>query len=517
MPEVSNAEQAARQRFRDDVSMWLDESVWGHRLYDEQTPWLCFLEFLGVLAHQHREGRAFQENGIEGVEYAMPMRLPLRALLFSNPRLRSIERSDGDDEELWAVWEQSIREATANVRPFEAEDFRHVRRRFGRFHDFAKTVEFLRATAIEEQSNKRWTSKFVFPFGPDCLYADLSATNFYPDRRFFGRSGEMLYLMLCRSGRGEEIRERLAPLVLEPEARWNRVVRALHSTRGARPVSTRTGYLPEGEREEHNDLADDWLCILSLPLPGYDALRHLVAISGLHLVRYLVNRAHEELGGGNRARFVVEIAAPRKTPVRDLSAASFAANNHLSRRAVETRIRAFAASAPWARVRASSTAVDDAFRELKNEFQWRPKRQDTTGITTADDALEVFQRKAAERHKGHLGNVHRVYARHIGLASSRGSQRLRYAPSDALLKTLVLANVHERMEYKAFLACLTDKYGLVIGDREAEPELREGGADGEDFAENATRLERRLLALGHLKRLSDACAYVTNSTGRRHE
>lgn len=27
--------------------MWLDERIFGHRFYDDQTPWLVLLEFLG--------------------------------------------------------------------------------------------------------------------------------------------------------------------------------------------------------------------------------------------------------------------------------------------------------------------------------------------------------------------------------------------------------------------------------------------------------------------------------------
>jgi hypothetical protein len=33
--------------------MWVDEAIWGHRLYDEQTPWLTMLEFLCVLHAEH--------------------------------------------------------------------------------------------------------------------------------------------------------------------------------------------------------------------------------------------------------------------------------------------------------------------------------------------------------------------------------------------------------------------------------------------------------------------------------
>ena len=44
-----------------DPSMWIDEAIWGHRLHDEQSPWLVFLEFLNVFHHEYSKDRAFIE------------------------------------------------------------------------------------------------------------------------------------------------------------------------------------------------------------------------------------------------------------------------------------------------------------------------------------------------------------------------------------------------------------------------------------------------------------------------
>jgi len=66
------------------------------------------------------------------------------------------------------------------------------------------------------------------------------------------------------------------------------------------------------------------------------------------------------------------------------------------------------------------------------------------------------------------------------------------------------------MEFQEFLAKLHQKYGFIIGDRQAEDLINSADADREDFVANAERLERRLASIGLLKRLSDACAYVQN-------
>ena len=59
------------------------------------------------------------------------------------------------------------------------------------------------------------------------------------------------------------------------------------------------------------------------------------------------------------------------------------------------------------------------------------------------------------RHKQHVGKVHGTWARLIGLSSRRASRRVRYAPTDRLLKTLVVCCVDVRMEFKDFLILLT--------------------------------------------------------------
>jgi hypothetical protein len=82
------------------------------------------------------------------------------------------------------------------------------------------------------------------------------------------------------------------------------------------------------------------------------------------------------------------------------------------------------------------------------------------------------------------------------------------------LKAFIFANVKRRMEYKEFLARLFDRYGFVIGEREAEQVVEKSDFDKKAFQANSQRLEQRLTSLGVLRRLSDACAYVQNPFNR---
>ena len=62
-----------------DISPWLDEQIWGHRIWDSQSPWLLFLEFLTVAEAYLRENRLFDENGVyKPLQFRPYQRLYLR-------------------------------------------------------------------------------------------------------------------------------------------------------------------------------------------------------------------------------------------------------------------------------------------------------------------------------------------------------------------------------------------------------------------------------------------------------
>jgi hypothetical protein len=146
--------------------------------------------------------------------------------------------------------------------------------------------------------------------------------------------------------------------------------------------------------------------------------------------------------------------------------------------------------------------------------RWPREQEDYDGCSDPQTLYSELRREAIARHRRDAANVHRNYGREVGLVSKRGTNRLRYAPTDSLLKALVLANVSHRAEYKDFLARLFTRYGLVFGEREAEQVLGKEDFDKKAFQANAARLEQRLASLGMLRRLSDACAYVQNPLTR---
>lgn len=493
---------------RTGPDFWIDEAIWGHRLYDEQTPWLTFLEFMTVLLAEHRAGRPLREEVLNSLSYHPQLQLRLRNLVFNNPHIMTVLAEDRADEAAWTIWLGKMAETAGGL---DNSDFAYLRERFESFRDFAAVIGFLQGSAIEGASNKRWSSKFVFPFGPNALFEDANVNprgGVSNDRRFFARTGELLYLMLCRSSVAEQLRGQLVSRFLENPAPYDSMARALQNEPQFSKSARGGAYLPCSSHPIFDRLAEDWLAILSLPIPAYDAIPHLVAMTGLNLVLYQLERAREVVDGAP-VQLVCEIVSPRKSVVRDLSADSYQRNNGLPQQAVERFVKRVTETPEWTAAVGSDDPVLNAADILKKAFGW-PDTDDEDLAPHPADLVNQLADRAIGRHKQHFGKIHMTWARAIGLSSRRSSRRVRYAPTDRLLKTLVVCCVGKRLEFRDFLALLHDRYGIVIGDVQARAFIASGDADQEDFSDNAHRLEERLASLGLLKRLSDSCAYVEN-------
>lgn len=495
-------------KYRSDVNVWVDEAIWGHRLYNDQTPWLVFLEFLAIFQSRHTQAKALNESWTndshEAFTYHIPRLIPLRQLIFNNPHIRFVEENYQTDAERWQAW----------LKAFSSDDdFGYLQDRFGPFSRLSRVIELFQTTAIEPHRQRRWTSRFVFPYGPNCLYADLPANvSGSPDRRFFARSGELLYLMLNRSGKGELLAEMISEKLLRQDETWNRVVRALLPEDyriDSNPVSSTIGYLPFAERREYVDLAETWTRLLSLDLSGEALLDPLMRLSSLHMLIYMLRRANEEVGDTHEPKFVLEIASPRRTTLFELSKENFGANRMLSLRAVRAHIEAAKEDDRWHEALQARAPADAVRDYLTERYEWEP----ADGIPAGDPEtiFEALRDYAERRHQQHVGKVHMEWARQIGLAVSRRGAGTWYSPDDSLLKALVMCVVDEgREEYHRFLSKLYDRFQLVIGPNEAEKAFGTLPTDQNAFLQNTQRLEQRLRTLGLLRRLSDDCAYVEN-------
>ncbi len=494
---------------RERENMWLEEKFWGHRLWDAQSPWLTFLEFLCVAASAHRKGHLFDfDRSQHPSEYYAFGRIHLRNILFNNEQqIARIAAGTGDSATAWSKWFAWIE---ANARGLDASqrNFRYLRDRFESFHDFATLVKALRSCVVEGDSNKRWSSRFIFPFGPAAIFEDLSIKDETPTRDYvnFGRSGELLYHMLARSRLRKELSQVFPPRILDGNNKWNLLVERLQ------PPLTDEGirrgvaaFLPYDAHPVFDLIAEDWLQLLSLRLPGFDVIPYMVTAGTFGLLLYQLHTSAAIAGGNPKPSMICEIVAPKKGLVRELSMESFEDNSFLSLEALEKLIVLAEAQPMWNAPGTPSELLNHRRNVLEEMYRWTPENE----LSDPDELLRQFRSEAKERHRRHFGQVHRTFGRGIGLVSRRGTNRFRYAPTDHFLRYIVFATVVKRVEFSELLAHLYERYGLVFGEREAELASPQG-IDKKPFQQNALRLEHRLSSLGLLKRLSDACAYVEN-------
>lgn len=498
-----------------NVDFCVDENIWGHRLYDEQLPHLTVLEFLGALG-SNLDKPLRPHEGLGGAFKFQPQRqIRLRGLLFNNPYVDSISESALPDAEKWRLWlERFAQGSTGNGDG--ADDLHYLRHSFASFDDFAKAVELLRSSAFESRSNKRWSSKFVFPFGPDALYEDLEIDakgKMSNDRRFFARNGELLYMMLTRAKRGAELGDLLAKRLFDRAAPLNRLARTIQGAPQRSEDSRQSGYLPEASNPRFDQICEDWLSILAKDMPIYDALEHLIAISGLNMLLYFLERAKRFAGDDDPVEIVCEIVSKERTKIRTLSGDSYQFNQGLPAKAVRAHVESIRSDPLWVKAAASDFPEAERVKLMRECFQWpsadRDDDEDYSG-ESPDALVGKLAELALARHEQHVGKIHASWSRAIGLSSRRLSRRTRYAPSDRLLKSIVVAIVTDRMQFDEFLAEAKKRYGLVFGDAEGARLVNAKLVDQEELCENRNNLEARLVGLGLVRRLSDSCSFVEN-------
>src|SRR3546814_16689907 len=84
--------------------MWVDEQIWGHRLWDSTAPWLIFLEFLGVAEACDRDGKLLDDRGTPyPLNFRPARRMYARNILYNSEFLGRIATRGGNDG---AAWEQ---------------------------------------------------------------------------------------------------------------------------------------------------------------------------------------------------------------------------------------------------------------------------------------------------------------------------------------------------------------------------------------------------------------------------
>lgn len=488
---------------------FLQELMWFHRIKDDQDKELLVLEFLNVRANHAKEGKLFDKE-LTRVNYRKDIQL--RTILYNFPELESIYKSPVDDA---CKWEEIVSTLQQKLeKPF---DYSYLPKRFDSIDTFVSSVALLRKASLGISTSRRWTSKFIFPFTFETLFADLDnrKESFAMDRRFFSRGGEVLYLMLCRGKNKDELKKLMLSIFENPSQnkRWNELVSVFRDEEEAYKEPVRMGFLQIETHEIYDRFVDDLVELLKANIPHNDLFYHFSTMASFYLVHFILTVAAQHLKSSlvtdetHKVVYPVEILAPRSDHVRRASRQIYKINEESPLKALEMML------GEYFKKTVHINDKDTLLKLLDDELNYvNDDNQYATDIN-----LEELQRDAWKnihaKAKNDLLPIHRVLFKDAGLASAKKTNGYRYLANDEWLKTLVIVNVSGRMPFHDFIDILYKKYGLIISNRHSTL-LMEIYSDN-DFKKNEARLFERLRALGLLESKSDGYAYVLNRHGRK--
>ena len=506
---------------------WIDRPLWGNRFYNDQSPKLVVLEFLTVLYAYLNEEYKDSSNSLSNEKELHPeiaikgtTSVKTRSLIYGEPFLDILTQSGAslDDVDKWKkLGEESV---------VKIELIEELKNRVGDFDSLQNLVDYFR-NATFSSGDKRWSSKFLFPYGGDCLFLDgrpNKSEGFSSDRRFFGRGGELLFYMLKRaefSVDGEEktgkdlfqeFNNRFFQVKNPTNELFGRLKKVLGDDTFDKP-NISIGYLPFKKLSNYNALATDLWILLQRKLTLEVFFDYASEVIALHFSRYYLEQAKRVLED--------IISFSDKTYEWHFRTKDQILHTDYENKDIQPLLNIVEEKEIQYRPYYLCLAPQNKNTKLKEEARRVYESNSNLG-TEAIKKLEEQRMKVL----GYQGNkeerVDELKAYHhkdsdirasyiswlpkIGLVNSRG--RRGYLLSPKLIRTLVITVIDERMELSQFLRALYEKYRIVIGASEAVRSKL--NIEHSLLEENERLFIESLEHLGLLKSLSDDCAYVEN-------
>jgi hypothetical protein len=499
------------------TDMRVQEFMYGHRFVQEQEPFMILLETLAVCAAMPLGSVVPRTDAHEAFEYHLPHRRKMRFLLFQDRHLEQV-CDDGQipDHEKWQVWKQRINgqyaEGFSSGGGPKHDAFAYLDGQFAcDIRRLRQAVRLLKSRELDLMHNRRWTSRFLAVTGRDMICPDMreARNNWTIDRRFFGRGGELVYLMLNRSRIGMDLRTLIDERLLSEADPMNQIAQTLSDPGDAGAATTQVGYLPQLALPAYDRLADDWKAVLTCNrLPDGHLFEPLFRVTGLNLVVYLAERAQAELATPRRMPIVVDLTDGENQQLREEAKVHLNLHREAANRAVRAFVeRMLAESEHW---QMAVQRVDPglAKRAIRETFGYDKPLDSSGGAATPAQHLDAFVAQATRREKNNPHKYLLALTKGSGLATSRPRIGPWFALDDAMLVALVLSNVQRTLELRDFVASLYERYGLVIGPVEARDAF--GRIHVERYEANLAALEVRMARLSLIQRLSDDCAFVNN-------
>jgi len=515
--------------------MRVQEYMYGHRIYNEQVPYMIVLEALTVCASKPLGSILVSSESHETIEYYLPRREKLRFLLFQD---RLLEQIISDTKiprpNKWNCWKKSVNEQYQSSNE-SLDAFAYLNEVFpkdnDRLHNLHQAVKLLKSMELDIINNRRWTSRFLSVSGPDMILPDygIKGNNWSYDRRFFARGGELIYLMLNRSSHVKRVKKLIDETFLNKDDQINKIARKLSgqledkkndltSNNKRKPSDsqdnncskTTIGYLPYHHHESYDLIASDWCNILESQLPKRLLFEPLFRITGINLLGYLIARTKAIRGVKEPTYLIVDLTDGENRKIREAAKTNFNQHRFEAQDAVKRYIENILSENDRWKSALENNNIGAAKQEIRDCF-FDPKdypKELEENPQSVEKIKDDFVNLANKRSRNNINDYLLPLSRNSGLVTTRQGIGPWFAIDDKLLVALVLASVDEAVELQDFLACLHKKYGLIIGPVEARKAF--GEIRTEAYNTNLVALEKRLTQLSLTKRLSDDCAFVMN-------
>ena len=215
----------------------LEEDIYGTGFHSGEQATHLMLEFLMVLACQNQDQpfALTQSDPYGTFAYFKRRSLRLRQILFNNPMLGDIATSTQSDESKWKQWfaefcannnwhkttpasraakgpDASLADAALSRAPDNSElseelplavQFAQLQAISGfgygeSFERFVNLVKVLRSWSIDTDKDRQWSTLFLFPFGYEALFWEITNDGNVKQNLFAG-AGQNVFSMLARA------------------------------------------------------------------------------------------------------------------------------------------------------------------------------------------------------------------------------------------------------------------------------------------------------------------------------
>lgn len=395
---------------------------------------------------------------------------------------------------------------------------------------------------------RKSSKKPILEVAPETLDKDIS----FGQRNFYGRGGELYYLMLS-AGTMEKYRNSIVNRFKEllqdsssdigavadfVDSTWQEILTEAGGEERDIPRG-QLGWLPDPDCSLYPIMAEDVKVFLSVAIEPLEKIHLLAYLVAFHIIIYIYHRAHPNANSAahsargrnkctNTCRLALLIDASENNEskiIRNESRKLYQAQEVQIVDKAKDYLEGLLEQ--WGQdILASEPSNPQEMLEGKLFGHFNLSRKQKDGIQAELDTLTrqnadfatvmmkiavPLEEMLIKQLRKDLLPVPRKLAKDIGFVSPKQGAGARFTLSDNLLKVLTLSNVRRSMTYADFLAHLYRRYGLVvdIAAAHASKLYERLNINQEYYQKNADLLLERMLNAGLAQQYSDATAMIS--------